>query len=159
MGYPPLVLKSPPPPKICRLGLLWYAHSLGKKYTTLHFLHTVATCHSNISDANMPYWYRVLDCFALPTHWATSPDFIHCINPMHFYTKCNMPYTAIIFALQYMVAMVVMQHAIYRAPDCCDLPTHWVTRYQYSCVNRWPPSLTGNTIFQHPFMQESVFPL
>ncbi len=30
-------------------------------------------------------------------------------------------------AVQYMVAMVVMQHAIYRALDCFDLPTHWAT--------------------------------
>ena len=31
-------------------------------------------------------------------------------------------------AMQYMVAMVVMQHAIYRALDCFDLPTHWATK-------------------------------
>ncbi len=31
-----------------------------------------------------------------------------------------------------MVAMVVMQHAIYRELDCFDLPTHWAkNRYMY----------------------------
>ncbi len=32
-----------------------------------------------------------------------------------------------IIPVQYVVAMVVMQHAIYRALDCFDLPTHWAT--------------------------------
>ncbi len=30
-----------------------------------------------------------------------------------------------------MVAMVVKKHAIYRALDCFDLPTHWVIKYRY----------------------------
>ncbi len=36
-----------------------------------------------------------------------------------------MPYNAV----QYMVAMVGMQHAIYRALDCFDLPTYWATNH------------------------------
>ncbi len=30
-----------------------------------------------------------------------------------------------------MVAMAVMQHTIYRALDCFDLPTHWATIRKY----------------------------
>ncbi len=42
----------------------------------------------------------------------------------------NLQHSATMFlyiAVQCIVAMVVMQYAIYRALDCFDLPTHWAT--------------------------------
>ncbi len=50
------------------------------------------------------------------------------------YNRLHLHTVQIDIALHYMVAMVVMQHAIYGALDCFDLPTHWATRYHCSVL-------------------------
>ncbi len=47
-------------------------------------------------------------------------------HPLHLHTVQHALCSGIL-QCNIMVAMVVMQHAIYRALDCFDLPTHWAT--------------------------------
>ena len=52
--------------------------------------------------------------------WVISPKSRLLSQNLLYLHKVQVP-------VQYVVAMVVMQHAIYRALNCFDLPTHWAT--------------------------------